>query len=573
MNPYDVLEYRREFRLVNHADPATLHSKRCAATLRWELDFSEALPVIRSVPPSKVSRASVDFTEHTDWVAELVAATRIVNVDDRAMQILGISLDLSEVIGEAVGRFVPPDVRQILAELIVDVATEASRARTIVRRLESNERLKDPVVTAWRSEARHSSNTVFISVTGLADDDRSLWDLRASEERYQTLIQRLPIALLQVDVGETSRVLRELKKSGVSDLDAYLQHHPEVIDSANTWARVTEINERAISLLGGTSAVDFLGPAGFLFAEARDVQRRVLAARFNLQRNHTEIMKIRTASGQLRDVQLSVAYPTPSEKLDVTLLALEDITERLSTERQLHQLEADFERSARIALLGQVTATIAHEVNQPLTSIVTNAETSLRWLARQDPNLEKVKQLTARIASSGRAASDIVQRIRGMAAKQEAERIPLCLDEVVEEALVLVGHEIDSKSIVSSIQLAATLPVIGDRIALQQVVVNLLCNSIQAVTESGVVKGQIKISTRVEAGDKVSFSIHDNGPGIAVENLDRIFEGFFSTKPTGMGIGLAISHSIVAAHNGTISVLNHPEGGACFTFTLPAAAP
>ena len=177
---------------------------------------------------------------------------------------------------------------------------------------------------------------------------------------------------------------------------------------------------------------------------------------------------------------------------------------------------------------------------------MTNGETSLRWLARDDQNVEKVTQLTSRIVANARRASDIIQRMRGMAAKQEFEKRPIDLNEIVEEALLFIRHDIDSKSIVLSTALGSPLPrAMGDRVQLQQVIINLLVNSIQAIAQSGRPARLIDIQTSVDDEGSVAFSVFDNGPGIADEDLERIFESFFSTKDAGIGIGLAICQSII----------------------------
>jgi C4-dicarboxylate-specific signal transduction histidine kinase len=411
-----------------------------------------------------------------------------------------------------------------------------------------------------------------VAVNGAIDDDRSFWYLRASEERYRKLIHHLPTALLQVDASCMGRVFEELRSRGVEDLETYLEDHPEVVDFANDAVLVTDANRKAVTLFNGNTPADFIRPVRFLFASSPETARRVMAARFEGRRNYSEVMKLGTFDGRILDVQLSVTYPAAPERLDVTLIGLEDVTERLRTERQLRQLEIDFTHAARISILGELATSIAHEVNQPLSAIVTNGETSLRWLSRPDPNLAKVSQLTTRIVSSAHRASDIVKRIRGMAAKQEPERVPLDLNEVVDEALSFVRHDIEAKSIYLSARLAAGLPeVLGDRIQLQQVIVNLLVNSIQAIAQADRSLRRIELGTGRGDGDSVVFFIHDSGCGIPEDDLDLIFDCFFTTKEEGVGIGLAVCQSIIIAHGGSISASNHPEGGAQFRFCLPAA--
>jgi PAS domain S-box-containing protein len=257
-----------------------------------------------------------------------------------------------------------------------------------------------------------------------------------------------------------------------------------------------------------------------------------------------------------------------------------DLTERKQaeakareSERRYHDVQMELAHANRIATLGELATSIAHEINQPLTAIVTNGETSLRWLARADQNIEKVTQLTSRIVSSARRAGEIIHRIRGMAAKNEPEKSLIDLNEIVEEALLFMRHDIDSKSVVLSTTFGSGLPrVMGDRIQLQQVIINLLVNSVQAIAQSGQPTRRIDIHTSIDEEGSVVFSIFDNGPGIASADLPHVFDSFFSTKDTGIGIGLAICQSIIAAHGGSILGSNRPNGGAHFHFALPVPA-
>jgi two-component system sensor kinase FixL len=409
------------------------------------------------------------------------------------------------------------------------------------------------------------------SVATIDRNDPPFRQGRASEQRHRSLIHHLPVALIQVDARRMGGLFCRLKADGVTELDAYLDEHPELVDFANHAVRVTEVNQEAVLLFGATGPSDLIGPVGFLFASSPELARRVMIARFAGAPNCAEITQIRTFDGRMRDVRISVTCPAFSEPSDVTLICIEDITDRVRAERQLRRLQAEFTHAARISMLGELTASVAHEINQPLCAIVTNSETSLRWLSRDEPNTAKVEQLTTRIVASARRASDIVRRIRGMAARNEPERTSLDLNEIVEESLLFIRHDIETRSIVLATKFGPDLPgVTGDRIQLQQVIINLLVNSVQAMAQGGGARPRIELRTNRDEDGGVAFSIHDNGPGIADENLDRIFDSFFTTKDTGVGIGLAICQSIVAAHGGAITAANHPDGGAEFRFRLPA---
>jgi two-component system sensor kinase FixL len=406
-----------------------------------------------------------------------------------------------------------------------------------------------------------------------ADDGRMSWDFAASAEDYRKLIHYLPVALWQVDTRGASAEFDRLKAEGLGDIARHLDRHPELVELAKDIVRVTAVNREAVSLFRGKSAADLVAPVRYLFAATPELAKRVMVAHFEGRRNYIEETRIAAFDGTVIDVLFTVTYPERPEHYDSSLITMLDIGERLRTEAQLRALQADFTHAARVSTLGELATSIAHEVTQPLAAIVTNAETSLRWLKREDVSLSKLETLTTRIITNARRASDIVQRVRGMAVKHEPERTALDLNDVVEEALLVVRHDIDSRSIDLVVTYGERLPkVIGDRIQLQQVVVNLLVNSVQAMAQAGGSVRQIELRTVADGEGAVTFTIRDTGPGIAEANVDRIFDSFFTTKDTGMGIGLVICQSIIVGHGGNITASNHPDGGAEFRFSLPTGS-
>jgi C4-dicarboxylate-specific signal transduction histidine kinase len=221
-----------------------------------------------------------------------------------------------------------------------------------------------------------------------------------------------------------------------------------------------------------------------------------------------------------------------------------------------------------------LTASIAHEVNQPLAAIITNGETGLRWLARPEPDVEKARELTRQVVADARRASEIIGRVRAMVTRRIPEPTLLSLGDIVAESMVFLRHEFQSQSVSVSLDLAPELPrVVGDRTQLQQVVVNLAINAVQAMAQSEAVRRSICIRTILSLPESVCCIVEDSGPGIDPTHLPRLFDGFFTTKDTGMGMGLPISRSIVEAHDGHIRADNDSAlGGARFSFSLPANA-
>jgi C4-dicarboxylate-specific signal transduction histidine kinase len=219
--------------------------------------------------------------------------------------------------------------------------------------------------------------------------------------------------------------------------------------------------------------------------------------------------------------------------------------------------------------MGVLAASIAHEVKQPLSAIVTNGATSLRWLARPEPDVEKIRERTRRMVADARRAAEILDGIQAMANRREPKLVRLLLDDVVQESVAFLRHEFKSMDVSVALDLAPDLPhVAGDRTQLQQVIVNLAINGVQAMAQSG--GRNILFRTLLPNPGTVCCIIEDSGPGIDPAHLPRLFDVFFTTKDTGMGMGLAISRSIIAAHDGQIEADNNSSlGGARFSIYLP----
>jgi PAS domain S-box-containing protein len=252
--------------------------------------------------------------------------------------------------------------------------------------------------------------------------------------------------------------------------------------------------------------------------------------------------------------------------------AAQDVTQRRLSDEALAKLRTDLSHVARVTSLGVLTASIAHEVNQPLGSIIINGETALRWLARPNVDVEKVKELTRRVVADARRAADIIERVSAMATRRAPQRTPLSVDDIVEEAMVFLSHEFQSKGISVSLELSPALPkVVGDRTQIQQVIVNLAMNAVQAMAKSEGAQRILIVRTVRSDPETVCCMIEDSGPGLDPAHIPHLFDSFFTTKDTGMGMGLPISRSIIEAHNGQLRADNDSAiGGARFSFALPA---
>ncbi len=248
--------------------------------------------------------------------------------------------------------------------------------------------------------------------------------------------------------------------------------------------------------------------------------------------------------------------------------------ERLrASERSLREAQVECAHVNRVATMGQLAASIAHEVLQPISAGITNAQTALHWLRSQPPDLEEVRQALGRIVNEGNRATDIIDRIRSLIKKAPARKDRLQINEAIREVIALTHGEVVKQGVSVRTQLAEGLPrVQGDRVQLQQVIINLIINAIEAISGVGKASRGLLISTGQEASGGVLVSVQDSGPGLDVEDLGRLFDAFYTTKPGGMGMGLSICRSIIEAHGGRIWASRNVGPGATLQFTLPVAS-
>jgi len=254
-----------------------------------------------------------------------------------------------------------------------------------------------------------------------------------------------------------------------------------------------------------------------------------------------------------------------------------DLTERKEAEQNLRESERRYREAhaalahvTRVTTLGELTASIAHEVNQPLAAVVANAEACLRWLDRGTPDLNAARRSVEWIIDDGNRASEVIRRVRALAKKTGLEKMPLDVSDVVRETIPLVQRELISNQVLLRMELAPALPMIlGDRVQLQQVIINLVMNGIEAMQSVTDRPRELVIRSRQDEKQQVLVSVTDCGVGISAENADRLFNAFFTTKPSGMGMGLSICRSIVEAHGGRLSTYGNEGPGVTLQFVLP----
>ena len=252
--------------------------------------------------------------------------------------------------------------------------------------------------------------------------------------------------------------------------------------------------------------------------------------------------------------------------------AVMDVTAAKRAEQAVHEAQAELAHVTRMTTLGELTASIAHEVNQPLTGIVTNGAACLRWLGQGTPALDEARSSVEDMISDARRASEVIQRIRALSKKAEPEQAPLDINDVIHDAVRLVQREILGHGASLRLKLAPALPsVLGDRVQLQQVIINLVINAIQAMASVTDRPRKLLIRSQQHEAGHVLVAVADSGIGIEAKNVNQLFTAFFTTKPSGLGMGLSICRSIIEAHGGQVLAANNPGPGATFQFTLPSS--
>jgi C4-dicarboxylate-specific signal transduction histidine kinase len=302
---------------------------------------------------------------------------------------------------------------------------------------------------------------------------------------------------------------------------------------------------------------------------------RVLQAFEHVMREraaYDQEFRIVRPNGAIRHVH-SLAHPVFDDRNELMEFvgSIVDITERRRAEDALRSTQAELARVSRVLTLGELTASIAHEVMQPLASLIANGGATLRWLAGDHPNLDEGRRGVARMIDDGRRANEVISRIRELASKADRRREQVDVTEAIREVVALMAGELLQNQVTVITQLQEGLPsVVGDRVQLQQVMLNLMINAVEAVSAQLDGAREIRIDAHYEEPGQIHVTVRDSGVGFEPDQIEIIFKSFYTTKPHGMGIGLSISRSIIEAHAGRLwAERNDPDPGTTFSFTLP----
>ncbi|WP_255571216.1 ATP-binding protein [Ensifer sp. ENS12] len=394
--------------------------------------------------------------------------------------------------------------------------------------------------------------------------------LRDSERRYRSIFEQSRVALWERDYSSVRSYLMSIKREGVVDFRAHALSNPDVVEKCARLIRTIAANDAAIELLGHTATKGSpVATTGHVLAD-RETTINLLEAIFSERKGLEQTGTLVRHDAEIRQVIISLQFPEDTAAFERVVVGMVDITQREMTQKALLEAQAELAKAARAATVGALSASLAHELNQPLAALTVNTQTLLKWLSRAPPDLVAVRRSAERMVRDGQRASDIIENTRRLL--RQERRMPEVLDLVslVDETCALMKPDLLRSKVEIRVEPERDLPAVNAvRIELQQVLVNLIANAIQAMESMDDPRKMIRICLARASKSSVKLFVRDSGPGISPAMMGKLFAAFQSTKPYGLGIGLSICVSMVEANGGTLKADNAVGGGAVFEITLP----
>ena len=390
----------------------------------------------------------------------------------------------------------------------------------------------------------------------------------SDRERYRTIFDTLAVTILEHDFSDVKRALDELRVSGVKDVRRYIAEHPEFVHELRRRTRITDINQTGLELFGVARKQDFFQHLSDFLPESDDSFLNCIIA---IDEDHpvfTSESRMRTSAGRVIPTMFAIRFP-PGHDFTHIYASVLDVTERFELQEEVEQTRSELERARRVASLGELTASIAHEVKQPLAAIMSSLQAGQRWLARDPADLEELRSAMGVAVSAAKQAAMVLNRVRGLLSDASSVKRPIPVDVTILDAVRFMRREAENRAVLIKLDLrAGDEQVLGDRILIKQVIVNLVMNSLQAMDLVAGPRKSVSISSVAEE-HRVVIDVTDTGPGFG-EQTSRVFKAFDTTKRGGVGLGLAISRYTVESHGGVIALVPRPSGhGACVRMTLP----
>ncbi|MDC0713840.1 PAS domain S-box protein [Stigmatella sp. ncwal1] len=575
--PVAIVEYGRDITRLSEIElESRLQAHRyrnlfqAMAASFWELDFSEVRKMLAQLVRNGVKDFRGYFEAHPEFIDAAIAVTRVVDVNDKTVMLFGAG-KREDIIGGTAAPFWPPESRPVYAESLLASINRQPNLSRETRFTTLGGRTIDALFTVCWPSGHDGRGTILVGLIDISDRVAAEQEVRASELRYRNLFQAMSMALFQIDTTRQRELVADLAARGIEDIAAHSDNEPGFLTTYLDAMSIADVNDAAMRIMGAQERSELIGQplTRFWPPSSYPVIRRAIASSFQQKPTFEEETVQYRLDGREIHTLFTLNAPPELRARNMVLVGLTDITEREAARKALRQLQSEFAHASRLSMLGELTASIAHEVNQPLAAIAANGAAGARWLSRPMPDLDEVRAINANMVSDAKRAADIIARLRAMAANKASERQRLPLNRVIEEAVQFLHHELMTHEIDLRLELAGGLPDIeADRVQIQQIIVNLAINAMQEMKRARCPKPRLTLMTLARDGE-MRFEIEDSGPGISPEYQDRLFQSFFTTKAAGLGMGLSICRNIIEAHGGRIWAENAPAGGARFVFTLP----
>jgi len=494
----------------------------------WEEDFSQVKVAIDELRSRGVRDFREYFAAHPEFVQQAITMVRIVDVNDVSVKLFAAE-SKDELLVSLHKVFVPETQEVFLRELIAIAEGRTSfEAETVLQSLKGDTLTALFTITFPHPSARF--DRVLVTITDITERKRA---------------EYLTGQVFESSPDRVSIIGRDYRYQRVNPVFERFWRVPA---------------EKAV----GMHVADLLGMEVF-----EDKVRPSLDRCFAGE-DVSYAEWFATALGR-RHMAISYSPLRPdSERVEAVLVIGRDLTEHMLASEALHQAQAELAHVTRVTTLGELAASIAHEVNQPLAAIVADANASLNWLAGATPELEMVRDALDAIVKDGLRAADVIQRIRQLATKTDPRRATVDINDVIRDVAALVRTEVLRHQVSLRVELAPAMPlVLADRVQLQQVIINFVMNGIEAMASVEDRPRELVVRSGPHDGDDVLVAVQDAGVGIDPKNVDQLFSAFFTTKPGGMGMGLSISRSIIEGHGGRLWATPNPNHGVTFHFALP----
>lgn len=393
--------------------------------------------------------------------------------------------------------------------------------------------------------------------------------MERSDRRYRVVFDTLAIAIWEHDFTPVVEALHSLRADGVTDIRRYVAEHPEFVIEMRRSVRITDVNATALTMMGVESKDDFFGHLSGFLPETDDSFCECIVAideRRPLFQTEAIVMPLNSEPRQV-----IVAFGLgPEASLNRVPGSILDVSHRRALETQILRTREELAESQRASAVAALSASIAHELNQPMSAVQSYADAANRWLSRSSPNIEEAREALDGLTMGVQHARTVMQRVRSLVGQSRIELCDIELDGVVATTVALMRREAAEHGtrLIIIPKTDDTITVKGDRILLKQVLVNLITNAIQAMVNTAPDRRVVTL-TLDRRGDQALIAVRDAGPGWDTAEPKNVFGSFFTTKRNGMGLGLSIAKMAVDRHEGTITRRNATDGGAVVEVTLP----